>query len=351
MNIGWGAEGLRFCLPRVRRRGYGLGNEFLPWARAFLASQVLGARLLPPAFGLNRRAYWWHFRTAPDDWIHHRALLRLLPVVEFSEAQYLEHGGGDVVTALERFAVSHGLHERRAYVLVTEGLWGGYHHVRAAREFIRATLYASRYAAGNLLRLAARLDARKLVVGMHVRLGDFAAAGSRADYRGTSNISLPLEWLCALAQSLDAALGDQWQLLLVTDGSPQQLAPLIGRWACTTTADLPPGDCSDLLALAAADLLICSVSSFSTLAAFLSDAPYVCFAPSLHAHPEGVFSLGVYDPDRDARANPVREALGHWRQARADLRPRGVGVDLDGKIPGTVIEAALRRQRSRCGWP
>jgi len=96
-------------LPVAREdRGYGLGNEFLPWARAFLASQVLDAKLLPPAFGMNRRAYWRHFNTAPDDWIRQRALQYLLPVVEFREADYLAHGGGDVVTALERFAAAIG---------------------------------------------------------------------------------------------------------------------------------------------------------------------------------------------------------------------------------------------------
>ena len=72
---------LRYCLPRVKRRGYGLGNELVPWARAFLAAQSSGPAA-PPAFGMNRRRYWWHFHTAPDDWIYHRAIEHLLPVVE-----------------------------------------------------------------------------------------------------------------------------------------------------------------------------------------------------------------------------------------------------------------------------
>jgi hypothetical protein len=91
MNSRWQGLNIRYCLSRVKNRGYGLGNELLPWARAFLASQVLNARLLPPAFGMNRRAYWWHFHTAPDDWIYHRALEYLLPVVEFTESDYLAH--------------------------------------------------------------------------------------------------------------------------------------------------------------------------------------------------------------------------------------------------------------------
>src|SRR6202165_639111 len=240
---------LRYCMPRVKNRGYGLGNELLPWARAFLASQVLNAKLLPPAFGMNRRAYWWHFHTAPDDWIQHRALEYLLPVIEFTESDYLTHGGGDVVRALRGFAAAHRLHERRSYLLVTQGLWGGYRHVEAARDFIRCTLYQSRYAAHNLLQLRARIDPHNVLVGMHLTLGDFAPPGAAGDYQRAANISLPIEWLCALARSLDRALGDHWQLLLITDGTEQQVQALTSQWRCITTNDLLPGHCSDLLAL------------------------------------------------------------------------------------------------------
>ncbi|MFI4868244.1 MAG: hypothetical protein ACHQDD_02695 [Steroidobacterales bacterium] len=231
---------LRYCLSRVKNRGYGLGNELLPWARAFLASQVLNAKLLPPAFGMNRRAYWRHFHTPPDDWIYHRALEYLLPVVEFTESDYLAHGGGDVVTALRGFADAHRLHRRRAYLLVTHGLWGGYHHVQAARDFIRCTLYQSRYAANNLLQLRGRIDPHKLLVGMHVRLGDFSAPGAVHDYHRAANISLPIEWLCALARALDRALGDGWQLLLITDGSEEQLRPLTGHGTASRPTILRP---------------------------------------------------------------------------------------------------------------
>ncbi len=347
MRSAWERAPLRFCLPRVKRRGYGLGNEFVPWARAFLASQVLNARLLPPAFGMNRRAYWWHFRTAPDDWIYNRALEHLLPVVEFTESDYLEHGGGDAVGALERFAAVRGLHRRRAFVLVTEGLWGGFYHVQAAREFIRSTLYQSRYAARNLLRLRERIDPHKVLVGMHMRLGDFAPPGDPRAYQRAASISLPIEWLCALARSLDRALGDTWQLLLLSDGTEQQLEPLTRQWRCITTADLPAGDCSDVLALANADLLVCSVSSFSTLAAFLSDSPYLSFLPNLYRHPQGVYSIGDYDAERDKPGNPTRAALEQLPCMPATALPRGVGVDADGEIPSAVIEAAVQRHVSR----
>ena len=338
---------LRFCIPRVRNRGYGLGNELVPWARAFPAAQILDAKLLPPAFGLNRRGYWLHFRTAPDDWIYQRALRRLLPQVEFSESDYIAHGGGSAVSALRSFVDAHRLRERHLFALVTDGLWGGYAHVQAAREFIRSTLYQSRYAPRNLLQLQSRIDPRKILVGMHVRLGDFAAPARVDDYQRRANTSLPIEWFIAVADSLRTAFGEDWQLLLVSDGDREQLAPLLQRHACVITADMPYGDCSDALALAGSDLLVCSASSYSSLAAFLSDSPYIWFAGNLYAHTEGCYSLHGDDTRSAAQTRRTNTAVQYFLHPHALSCARGVAVDGDGRVPQAVLEAAARRREAR----
>ena len=337
---------LRFCLPRVRHRGYGLGNELIPWARAFLASELLQARLLPPAFGLNRRAYWRDFRTSPDDWIYQRALQRMLPVVQFTEADYIEHGGGSAITALRSFIAARQLDRRHLFVFVTEGLWGGFSHVQAAREFMRSTLYRSRFAARNLLQIQARLDASRILVGMHVRLGDFAAPTALNDYRRTANASLPLEWFCNIAECLQSAFGSDWQLLLVSDGGPEPLQPLLSRFPCVITGDIPNGDCSDALALASADLLICSASSYSSLAALLSDAPYVWFAANLHAHPEGCYSLHG-EGGAATYTRQLRIAKQYFASQADTSHARGIAVDAEGRIPAAVLDAAARRRDLR----
>jgi hypothetical protein len=337
----------RFCIPRVRNRGYGLGNELVPWARAFLAAQLLDARLLPPAFGLNRRAYWQDFNTRPDDWLYHRALRRLLPVVEFSEADYIAHGGGSALSALRSFIDMHRLRERHLFALVTDGLWGGYAHIEAARDFIRATLYQSRYAPRNLVRLQARIDSRKILVGMHVRLGDFAAPTGIADYRRRANASLPLDWFIAVADCLRNAFGDDWQLLLVSDGDREQLAPLLQRHACVITADIPHGDCSDALALAGADLLVCSASSYSSLAAFLSESPYLWFAGNLHPHVEGCYSMHGDNTRSPVELQRTRAAVQYFLDPAAMSSPRGVAVDGDGRVPQAVLDAAAQRREAR----
>ena len=155
---------LRFSLPRVRGCGAGLGNELIPWARSYLAAQILGAYALKPAFGLNARNYWKHFGTPRYDWMINKGMECLFPVIEFKESDYLHHGGGNFVEAFQEFAEAENLYARKSYILVTEGMWGGYRHIAAARDFVFATLNQSRFAANNLLLINQRLNRRKTIV-------------------------------------------------------------------------------------------------------------------------------------------------------------------------------------------
>jgi hypothetical protein len=317
-----------------------LGNELIPWARAMLAAELLGARLLPPAFGRNRRRYWRHFDTPRYDWVRNRALQRLLPRVDFTEADWRAHGGGDVRSALRGFAVEHRLFERRRYALTTSGMWGGYRHIEAARARVRSLLEHSHYAAGNLERLAARLDPARITVGMHVRLGDFKPARSVPDYRGRWNAALPLEWYVNIARNLRRELGAAAQFLVVTDGKASQLQPLADAVPCVQTADIPDSDCSDLLALANADLLVCSISSFSLWAAFLSDAPYLWYAPSLQVDATGRGSLWGGGSGAEAAGVVAADSAG---------LPRGMAIGADGALPATLSGLLARRQVIQ--WP
>jgi len=331
---------MRYCMPDVAGRGAGLGNELVPWARAFLAAQVLGARCLPPAFGLNQRRYWRHFGTPRTDWIRRRLLKKALPLIKFDEADYLRHGGGDVVTALQGFAQEHRLHERSAYVLSTAGMWGGMRHILQARDFVASQLYLSRFAAGNLLKLRQRLDPTKLTVGIHVRLGDFGAALQPHEYQGRFNVSLPLDWYRRVALSIQAQLEGSVQFLVVSDAKPEQLQGLCAGLPCVFSGDIPDSDCSDLLALAGADMMVCSVSSFSIWAAFLSGRPYLWYAPNLNLHPEGFLSIWGHEAGQQGEDSPTRRAIAAAKaQVLAGGTPasRAWAVGHDGQVPAGAI--------------
>lgn len=333
----------RFCLPCVPGRGAGLGNEMIPWARAHLAAAVLGARCLRPAFGLNARGYRRHFGTSRLDWLGHRLLRQALPVVRFSEADYRAYGGGDVVPALQGFARAHGLFQRPAYVLVTEGMWGGFAHIEAAREYMAGELLHSRFAQRNLLRLRERLDPGKLTVGIHVRRGDFEPSRPPQSYQGCVNVALPLDWYRRVAESIHDRLGEDVQFLVVSDAPAQALQSLTQGLPCVLTGDLPDADCSDLLALARADLLVCSNSSYSLWAAFLSAAPYLWYGPQLHRHPQGFLSIWGYEEGQRGPDSPTQRAI------QAGCVPPGTAsrahvVWHDGQVPALALEQALRHR-------
>lgn len=337
---------LRLCMPQVSGRGSGLGNELVPWCRSFLAAQVLGARSLPPAFGLNPRRYGRHFGTPRWDWLAHRVAAGVLPVFDFAEQDYLVHGGGDVVTALRGYAKTHGLFERRAFVLRTGGMWGGMFHIEAAREHARSRLHLSRFAARNLLALRERLDAALPVVAMHVRRGDFGVPLDPGQYRGRFNASLPLSWYRRVAESIHRQRDGDVQFLIVSDAPATELNDLTAGLPCVSSAGLADADCSDLLALSSADLLVCSISSYSVWAAFLSDAPYLWYRPNLHEHAEGCLSIWGHESAQTHQGSPTAAAVSGWSAGHA-RQPRGWPVGEDGKVPMNALSALHDKREAR----
>jgi hypothetical protein len=326
---------LKYSLPHVSGHGAGLGNELIPWARAFVSGTVLGAKTLAPAFGLNIRNYSRHFGTPRTDWITHRVIENALPRFEFTEADFYKYGGDSLSDAVRRFGETHNLNERKAWVLTTQGMWGGYRHVIEAREFVRSTLYLSRFAAPNLAKIKARLNPKLITVGLHVRLGDFQPPKNLDEYRGKFNASLPLQWYINIAQSIRSQLGDQVQFLVVSDGTAVQLAPLLNVCNAITTMDIPDSDVSDMLALADADLLVCSVSSYSAWAAFLSNAPYLWFEPNLQQI-DGYYSIWGHEARQQHADGYTRKAIQEIGGADHAYTARGLPVSMNGFIPERI---------------
>ena len=227
-------------------------------------------------------------------------------------------------------------------------MWGGYRHIASARDFVYSTLYQSRFAAKNLISIQSRLDAEKITVAMHVRLGDFGAVAHQLDdYRGKFNLALPLEWYRNIAKSIQQQLGNVVQFLVVSDGTPEQLQPLLAGLNAVTTSDLPDSDCSDLLALANADLLVCSVSSFSATAAYLSKAPYLWFEPNLQRHPEGFHSIWGHENTQLPLGSPTLQAIQtHAKKSLQRPGQRGFSVGMNGSVNLHLLQTVLSQKNA-----
>ena len=82
------------------------------------------------------------------------------------------------------------------------------------------------------------------------------------------------------------------------------------------------------------DLLVCSVSSFSMLAAFVSDRPYLWFAPQL-TEVDDRLTLWGREPAQRSEHSPTGRSLALRSQA---VRPRGIPVPASGRVELTAVD-------------
>ncbi|WP_425550504.1 alpha-1,2-fucosyltransferase [Arthrobacter gyeryongensis] len=148
---------------------------------------------------------------------------------------------------------------------------GGYLAIRRARSFLRNSILGSNEGIQALdgLDLTENPAVR---VAVHVRGGDFQQGDSVE--QSVFNQVLPIEWYRKQLETLTSSLDLPIEVFLATDGNQAAIADSIslGR---TEPHVIGTSSISDLAILANCDVLISSVSSFSMLAAFLSDAPYI----------------------------------------------------------------------------
>lgn len=315
----------QICMPRGVGgwRGAGLGNEIFPWAKAYLASRELGFGLVQPAWGLNPRGYWREFGTPRLDWLAHGALTTVMPVVRVTDEMVRSTGQTDYGAAVRILDAEHGWSQRRSLVLLHEGMSGGYLGIERARDFLRNRLLGhlpDAEAGGR-----APGDAR-LHVAVHARLGDFRddSVGPRP---GTFNARVPAAWYRSLLNTLQAQYGPALRVDIVSDDFGQA-ARMLPEWS---GPERPRTTLEDLSVMVAADLLICSVSSLSMLAAFLSDGPYLWFRP--HLGDRSGF-LSIWGHEDGQRTGPTAAHIQAEQLVAADPLPtRGVAMGADEELP------------------
>jgi hypothetical protein len=309
----------------IGRRHQGLGNELVPWAKAFIASQELKIKFLPPALGLNDRRYYEYFGTSRFDWIYYAILKKVLPCYTFTEADYLETGEKDFARAIRLYADKHDLWNKRSYALLTEGLWGNWYSVRKAKHFVLAQLFRSRNLTANLYQMDRQVADKQLVVGIHIRMGDFLPVANATEYQGLWNTRVPLTWYLNVCRQLKSALGETVTFMLLTDGTESELREFVDEFQPITNFGQANSVVSDLLALASADALVCSISSYSMWGAFLSGTPYFWYLPNLRDL-DGHLTLWEERIEGIGDNIPVDQIL-----------PRGIPLTEDGEIPESVI--------------
>jgi hypothetical protein len=334
-----------FSLPTlISRRGAGLGNELIPWGKALLGAEELGLRPLHPAWALNPRGYRGEFGTSRLDWIGHEGLRRIARREVITRDDVRATGATDYREALEILASDRRL--RDAFVVEhASGMYGGYLAIKAARGLLLRELVRPRASAEALYSLETAAVRGRLTLGFHIRSGDF---GRTDEIRpGLFNVALPRAWYLSVAERFAAELDGEVQALVVTDGDDRALSESLRR--VLPVVDLRLGrhtSVGDLCLLASADVLVCSISSFSLAAAFLSDRPYVWFAP--HLNEIGGW-LSLWGHEEDQRQGPTASAS--RAEAAASDVGRGIPLSWDDSLPPHAIDllrgALLSKQLNR----
>jgi hypothetical protein len=268
--------GIKLVLPHG---GYGLGNDLVPWAKAYILSNELGARLLHPAWGNNPRGYGWYFRTNRFDWQFYRILCKCLPNYRFSEEDYENIGEDDFVAASRKFIELKGLEGKSNYIVRITGLWG--RGFEPAYDFIISQLMNTRSTLGTLYAFGQLGNGSSLTVGIHIRRGDFFEEHD-GDYLGAVNTAIAMDWYIELCRKLQSSFDvEKIQFLLCSDGKKSEFESFIAETNAVFLSEKNHSDISDLLLLSRADLLICSISTFSLWAAQLSKSPYIWYGPNI----------------------------------------------------------------------
>jgi len=349
---------MRFVVAkRIGRRGAGLGNEILAWAKGWIASQVLDAHLIGPSWGINQRCYYRNFRTSRLDFLFEDGLLRL-PHYEFTEADYRATGEVDFGAAIERWATANGLTNKNSYIVSVEGMWGGYAAIRTARDFLHSQLLNSRDALRNVFQITSGVDCSKLFVVVHMRstaLG-FTTPEPGKNVRGKFNILVPGDWYLSVCGELKRRFGDRIQFRIFTDRPGTEFNEAVRRFNPGQITQTGFTECSDLLVMAKADLRICSVSSYSLAANFLSNGPFVWYEPQLTLT-DGYYSLwGEDESNRPAgrHASPMDDgtlgSIATYVDTRATTSAAlGIAMNIGDPLPEPL--AALLEQKLSCHNP
>jgi hypothetical protein len=245
-----------YGLVRIRRRG--LGNELFAWARCRIWCDREGSRFL--------KAHWRQVHVGPylrgeRDKRHYHELFRTDFGYSWTRVPALL-GTGYRIVAEDRHA-----EVLRPKIVVFDGmrdcfrsLWGH------EREVMNALSMAARPAH------LAPTKLRSPWIAVHIRLGDFAPAAAGELLAGAVNRRIEIEWFSLAISALRATLGQHLTVVVYSDGSDDEVFPLL-----TVTKNCrraPPASAlADMLSMSSALALVSSGSTFSAWASYLGQVP------------------------------------------------------------------------------
>lgn len=297
---------MRVALPVVNAAGF--GNNVVPLAKAHLVAEAAGLEFCRPRWPACRhvpgspRGYERFFPVSTRDRVVNRmvhaqldgrspvgrVLRAPLPVRTFSRGDYQSIGEPDIAAATPIFMERNGVGPDDRVAIAMAGQWGRYRAIRHARDWVRELMGSPPETAAMRRELEDEISARgaQLAVGVNVRMGEFPAQESLDGIQpGERLVQLPFAWFVNVCRAIREVCDATF--VLVSDGTREQLQPFIDEFDPVHRLGVPYTDLVGCLVLANAALLVSANSTYSRLAAFLSDRPYIWCSDTLFSDDSG----------------------------------------------------------------
>jgi hypothetical protein len=267
-----------------------------------LGARAFDLREVAPPWAINPRRYDREFGSGFPGTAKYLAI-RALPTTEISREDVLATGAIDYFDAMRKLRPL-VLSRRTPVVLHASGMHGGYLGIRRARAYLRREILGAPVAVRSH-ELVDEIEPTRVRIGVHFRgAGDFAVHDDVKP--GVFNSRLPIEWYESVVQSLVKRLAVPVEVILAADTESPQLerALSVGGRYPTRVSSTSVGD---LAGLANSDIIVASISSFSMLAIFLSNACYVWHADNLYVE-GGWASIWGHEAQDDGGGPTLRAA-------------------------------------------
>lgn len=272
----------------IRIGGNGLGNLMFTWARALAAAERHGWGIVWPTWGSFKPKNW---RVNPYDHRTYTDLFRPTP-------RYVSGWRKPW-----RLARGRWIGEQQA--LAAGAPPGSVVQFRGMEDKFAPFLRDHALVRSELLAIARPQHLRALdgpdpaPIAVHVRRGDFVQQASYEEMLAVDNSVLPLDWYIAALHAVRVARGEVTPAWVFSDGTAEELAPLLALPA-VTRMDYGSG-LGDMLGLSRARLLIASGSTFSMWGSYLGQVPTIW-------HPEKLLQHVLLDhPEREIEWAPGGE--------------------------------------------
>lgn len=259
----------------------GIGNIIIPLAKAYLASKALNCPLLIP-FNLDTRRMKIYFNPIKMGYFPY--VPNPLKKITFTYDDFNEISKvTNTIDYYENIKYFVKNYNYKNGILISEGMWGGYFAIYRAKKWIKAFLASSIVAKKNIGETSLIFDAMKIQVALHIRRGDFATDKSNILKNNLAtkwNIRIPIEWYHYVAEQLVIKFGkNNIEFILFSDSySDTDIINFIQKYQVLVPKRAKKKEFSDLFLMSESDFLVCANSSFSMLAAFLSESPYLMYS-------------------------------------------------------------------------